>query len=256
MKKIHYTAGYLLNPSHPVTVNLIGCGGTGSQVLTCLARINHSLIALGHPGIQVHAYDNDEITHANIGRQLFSPSDVGLNKANVLITRINRFFGTYWTAMPYRYGERRSSTANICISCVDSVASRKEIDRLNKSRKGKGSADLEGQYYWMDFGNGRTTGQIVLGTLQDIKQPKTKEYEVVPALRTITQIFDLSGVNEKDSGPSCSLAEALSKQDLFINSTLAQMGCAMLWKLLSTGSIDYQGMYLNLDTMKVNPIKL
>lgn len=132
MKRIHYTAGYLLNPSHPITVNLIGCGGTGSQMLTCLARIDHSLAALGHPGLQVHAYDPDEVTDANIGRQLFSRSDIGLNKANVLVTRINRFFGTSWSAIPRRYGEGHYSTANICISCVDSVASRKEIARVNK----------------------------------------------------------------------------------------------------------------------------
>ena len=31
-------------------------------------------------------------------------------------------------------------------------------------------------------------------------------------------------VKEEESGPSCSLAEALEKQDLFINSTLAQLG--------------------------------
>lgn len=256
MKKIHYAANDLLNPSHPVTVNLIGCGGTGSQVLTCLARINHSLMALGHPGIRVHAYDHDEITSANIGRQLFSQSDIGMNKANILITRINRFFGTDWSAIPYRYGDRDYSNANICISCVDSIASRKKIAKVNRNQERVRRVDIEGQYYWLDFGNSRTTGQVILGTLRDIEQPKTGEYEVVKSLKVVTELFDLSKVNEKDSGPSCSLAEALRKQDLFINSTLAQLGCALLWKLLSTGSIDYQGLYLNLDTMKVNPIKI
>ena len=40
MKRVHYIDNYLLNPQHPVTVNLIGAGGTGSQVLTCLARLD------------------------------------------------------------------------------------------------------------------------------------------------------------------------------------------------------------------------
>jgi hypothetical protein len=61
-------------------------------------------------------------------------------------------------------------------------------------------------------------------------------------------------VKEKDSGPSCSLAEALEKQDLFINSTLAQLGCNILWKMFRNGMIEYHGLYLNLSTMKVNPI--
>lgn len=33
MKKIHFTDRYLLNPRHPVTVFVIGAGGTGSQVI-------------------------------------------------------------------------------------------------------------------------------------------------------------------------------------------------------------------------------
>lgn len=57
-----------------------------------------------------------------------------------------------------------------------------------------------------------------------------------------------------DSGPSCSLAEALSKQDLFINSTLAQLGYNILWKMFRNGMIEHQGLFLNLETLKVNPI--
>ena len=53
MKRVHYTYSYLLNPQHPVTVNLIGGGGTGSQVLTNLARLDVTLRALGHPGLFV-----------------------------------------------------------------------------------------------------------------------------------------------------------------------------------------------------------
>ena len=40
MKKIHFTDRYLLNPRHPVTVFVIGAGGTGSQVITNLARMS------------------------------------------------------------------------------------------------------------------------------------------------------------------------------------------------------------------------
>lgn len=39
MKRVHYTDSYLMNPQHPVTVNIIGAGGTGSQVLTGMARL-------------------------------------------------------------------------------------------------------------------------------------------------------------------------------------------------------------------------
>lgn len=91
MKKIHYTDRYLLNPYHPVTVFVIGAGGTGSQVATGLARMSVALQALGHPGLHVKVFDPDTVTEANIGRQLFSASELGLNKAAALVTRINRF---------------------------------------------------------------------------------------------------------------------------------------------------------------------
>lgn len=51
-------------------------------------------------------------------------------------------------------------------------------------------------------------------------------------------------------------AEALGKQDLFINSTLAQHGSHMLWRLFTNAYIECQGLYLNLSSMNVNPIKL
>ena len=53
MKKIHYTDRYLLNPHHPVTVFVIGAGGTGLTVATNLARMSIALQALGHPGLHV-----------------------------------------------------------------------------------------------------------------------------------------------------------------------------------------------------------
>lgn len=101
MKKIHFTDRYLLNPRHPVTVFVIGAGGTGSQVITNLARMSMALQALGHPGLHVTVFDPDTVSQSNIGRQLFSETELGLNKAVSLVTRINRFFG-YAHGLPNR----------------------------------------------------------------------------------------------------------------------------------------------------------
>lgn len=40
--KIHFTDNYLLNPTNPITVNVVGAGGTGSKVLTALVEMSHS----------------------------------------------------------------------------------------------------------------------------------------------------------------------------------------------------------------------
>lgn len=54
MKRVHYTDSYLMSPQHPVTVNLIGAGGTGSQVLTCLARLDTALRGLDTRDCSLH----------------------------------------------------------------------------------------------------------------------------------------------------------------------------------------------------------
>ena len=109
MRKIHYTDNYLLKPYHPVTVFIIGAGGTGSQVITNLARMDTALQASGHPGLHVTLFDPDTVTQANIGRQLFSETELGMNKAIAAVTRINRFFGTAWMAAVILRQEHRKT---------------------------------------------------------------------------------------------------------------------------------------------------
>lgn len=260
MKHAHFTDNYLINPPHPVTVNLIGGGGTGSQVLTCLARLDVTLQALGHPGLFVKLYDPDTVSETNIGRQLFSESEIGLNKAQCLISRINNFFGNDWTAEPRCYPSLARETgsddmANLFITCTDNTKSRLALWKILKQAREMSLYDRQKSLYWMDFGNGQTFGQVLLGTIsRKIKQPRSEKYEPVSWLLVITEYTDYARVKAEDSGPSCSLAEALEKQDLFINSTLAQLGCNILWKMFRNGMIEHRGAYLNLDTMKVNPI--
>ena len=260
MKRVHYIDNYLINPQHPVTVNLIGAGGTGSQVLTCLARLDTALRGLGHPGLFVTLYDSDIVTEANIGRQLFSPSDIGLNKAQCLVTRMNNFFGNDWKAVPDIYpaalkDARRDNLANIMITCTDNIKSRLDLWNILKAVPVSEYRSHETPLYWMDFGNARTTGQVLIGNIRGkILQPVSNEYLPIPRMNVITEEVRYSTIKEKDSGPSCSLAEALQKQDLFINSILAQTGCDILWRMLREGRTFYRGAYLNLDTLRINPI--
>jgi len=251
---IHHTHPYLLNPVHKVTVELIGLGGTGSMVLTNLARMNEALVGLGHPGLHVRAWDPDEVTAANAGRQMFSPADIGQNKALVLITRINRFFGYGWQAEPLKYNCK--NTGNILITCVDTAKARIDIgEGIDKHAVSKDP--FNNALYWLDIGNLQKTGQCILGTLQNIQQVSKTDKKQKSVLPTVIKKFpQLKKIKEEAQGPSCSLAEALEKQDLFINSTLAQFGCNLLWKLIREGMINYHGCYVNLESFSVNPIKI
>ena len=145
--------------------------------------------------------------------------------------------------------------ANIIVTCTDNIRSRMNLWRFLKKHREHTSNNERSPIYWMDFGNARTTGQVLIGNIRGkILQPVSNEYLPVPRMNVITEEVRYSTIKEKDSGPSCSLAEALQKQDLFINSILAQTGCDILWRMLREGRTFYRGAYLNLDTLRINPI--
>ncbi|MFH7017339.1 PRTRC system ThiF family protein [Flavobacterium sp. FlaQc-47] len=258
---MHYTHNYLINPTNPITVNLIGAGGTGSRMLTELARISHSLIALGHVGLQVNLFDDDLITKANQGRQLFADAEVGLPKAVALINRTNRFFGTNWKAVTQQFSTANLKSlpnrgrANLYISCVDTARARFDIADFLLSCNANSDFERTKSLYWLDLGNAQNTGQAVLSTISEIKQPHSNLYKTVSSLPMVTAEFkELLQMQDDSNEPSCSLAEALEKQDLFINSTLASMGASLLWKLFREGMTAHRGFFLNLGTLRSVPI--
>ena len=262
--KVHFMDNTLINPTNPITVNLIGAGGTGSQVLTALARMNHALTELNHAGLSVRLWDDDVITEANLGRQLFAECELGLSKSVALINRANRFFGTNWKAETQRFEKydlvqlQSNMKSEIYISCVDSVKSRFDIAEILNELKIDKSYYRNQCKYWIDFGNSQFTGQVLLSTIGNIKQPNSEKYETVENLPFITEEFGelLKISEEEDNTPSCSLAEALEKQDLFINSTLAQMGSSLLWNIFRNGLTVNRGFFLNLKNFQSQPIKL
>ena len=240
---VHIVEKTLLNPYNPIVVNLIGAGGTGSQFLTALGRINHALIALNHPGLSVRVFDDDKVEEANLGRQLFSTAELGLHKAVALVNRINLFFGTNWKAIPEKYDlktmqdEPELAMAEITITCVDTVKARFEIADLLSKVYASRRHSYHHPLYWMDFGNSRDIGQCIISTVAEIEQPASRKFEVVSRLPLVTDEFkELLKSSEKgDRTPSCSLAEAITQQDLFINSALANLGASLLWQLFSEG---------------------
>jgi len=252
--KHHYLAQYIASTQHKITVGVVGCGGTGSHVITNLAAMNKAFIGLGRQPIHVIAYDEDTIEEHNVGRQMFSPADIGENKATVLIERINRFFGFEWSAMQTRFEKgmdrRFVANTNILISCVDTAKSRRSISKYITGDV-NGSNEQTRLYYWLDTGNSSHTGQIILGTVGKIKQPGKSKLDVLP-----NWTDEYKGVRDRKEEPSCSLAESLGRQDLFINKIMATYATDMLWQLMKNYRIHYRGLYINLESMKTQPISL
>ncbi len=99
MKITHHYAG---NPSswrHTIRILLIGAGGNGSAVLFGLPYLHHALVAWGvAEGLDVVVMDADTVSPTNCVRQPFGDADIGQNKANVLVNRLNLFHQFNWEA--------------------------------------------------------------------------------------------------------------------------------------------------------------
>lgn len=249
----HIIPPYITAPGYPVQIILIGAGGTGSQVVTGLARMHYALRKLGHPGFILHVIDGDKVSEANIGRQIFSPSDIGKNKAEVLVTRVNTFFGLSWVAYPVMASKDMKIDRNghgyppIIITAVDSAKGRIEINKWFRQ------TDIR---YWLDFGNKASSGQVILGTLPayGISQPYK---DAIGKLPTVLDLYpDMKSINEKDQGPSCSMEEALQRQDLFINQWVASAGLEILWKCFRRGYVTESGAFVSLNPLTVRALPI
>ncbi len=233
-----------------VKIHLVGVGGNGAQMAACLARLDIAMKALGHPhGLHVTAFDADRVSEANVGRQLYSPADIGRYKAIVTIHRLNQFYGLDWIAHPTRYEEFQTSrysplSADILVSCVDSRAARRTLHEAVFDRRGRYT-------YWLDLGNTEATAQVVLG-----QGPWRTRNQTAPRLPCVTELFPelLDASVPDDNRPSCSVRVSLSAQGLFINDVAVRFGAQLLYELFSKGYLGQHGAVINLDSKRVGPI--
>lgn len=249
---IHYEPQFFTKQSEPITIAVIGCGGTGYNLLKELAYINDALIILKHPGLKVVAIDDDIVSEANIGRG-YTAYEIGMPKSKAIISQINRIYGFNWLGLEGRveakptvdgviFGILRKT--NVIITCTDSKQSRLDIASTTYRRLPKEWNGADSNYYWMDIGNADNTGQIIMGSFLDSN------------MRFVHEMFDLPNMPEVENKSSCSLMEALKSQDLFINRVMALHASQYLWSLIRDGKTTHNGYFINLKKGKVIPIVL
>jgi PRTRC genetic system ThiF family protein len=230
-----------------VRVLVVGCGGTGSAIVAGLPYLHQSLMARGHPGgLHVTVMDGDTISPTNCVRQPFARSEIGHNKAIILVNRLNMFWGLNWEAVPVHIKPgtfiSRNYTgddlrAHIVIGCVDTRAARSAIrDAVS---------NWSTVSYAMDIGNSADSGQFILGEPLNERNRRSR-LRLRSAWELFPEIVDPS--LDDDGQPSCSAAAALERQEPFINSTLAQHALALLARLFRYGEISYHGGFINLAT--------
>ena len=219
-------------------ISLIGCGGTGSHIACGLARIVHTLESLGDTKTRsLTFYDPDTITPANCGRQLFSPAECGLGKAEALRMRINMAYpGMRIYARNEKFEDPSYARNHIVIIAVDSGKSRRGIYEALKETTTQGCYN-----FVIDCGNTDKVGQVILGENPDF-QPQDGSGEALPHIKH-PELIDES---KDDETPSCSLAESLARQDLFINMQCATYALDMVWKLLRNAKLEYTEAFFNM----------
>ncbi|MBZ5490275.1 MAG: PRTRC system ThiF family protein [Acidobacteriia bacterium] len=229
-----------------VRVTVVGCGGTGSTIAAGLPYLHQAMLAWGHPyGLDVTFVDGDRISRTNCIRQPFSESEIGLHKATVLATRLNLFWGLGWKGVPEFLDEGWREETDILIGCVDSRKSRRILTSTSA---------YWNCCYWLDLGNNADCGQFVLGQPENARNKK-----VDVRLPTVGELFPEiidPKLDKKDKLPACSAAEALERQEPFINQTLAYHSLAMLARLFRYGELTHHGGFVSLANGRMAPLTI
>lgn len=231
-----------------IKVVLVGAGGTGSHVLRRLATLHLAMVELGHPaGLDVLVIDPDTVSKTNVGRQNFWPSDVGQPKAEILVNRCNMLMGTKWEAEKSKVTDKTQfSRPDIVIGCVDNRMGRAAIlNALTRS--------VYQSAYWLDIGNRESDGQLILG---EVFSARCKRENRLPHVADLFPDIIDGSLDDQDDAPSCSMAEALSKQSLFINDTMANMACNLLNEIFRYGKITIHGQFVNIKSGRITPLAI
>jgi sulfur-carrier protein adenylyltransferase/sulfurtransferase len=238
-----------------VRILVVGCGGNGSAIVAGLPYLHSAMLAQGHPyGLHVTVMDGDTVSPFNSVRQPFAKSEVGINKAIVLVNRINIFWGLNWQAIPQAlkaqtlapsyagYGESHLRP-DIVIGCVDTRAARAII-----------AGAISGSsltHYWLDVANSSSSGQFVLGEPQNLRNKRSRI-----RLRTVSELYPevADPALDDENEPSCSTIEALERQHSFVNGVLAQHALALVARLFRDGQISHHGGFVDVANSRCVPL--
>ncbi len=238
-------------PVQPLTITLVGCGGTGSHLAQTLARLARHIRESGGPPLDLTFMDGDTVEPKNVGRQLFAPSEVGRNKAQVLAARFSAVFGLSISAVPQMattmqqfFTPRCDDRAyRIVVGAVDGAAGRQVIaDALECSH----------MHLWLDCGNHEHDGQVVLGT--------------ATAVEALAGAFAIDGMCAGLPAPSlqlpallktrppaprrdCAQAVADNAQAFQINTVIAQVAGQYLAQLAIARQISHFATWISLIGM-------
>ncbi len=246
--------GQLFRYEWEATIVLVGCGGTGGFLAEAVCRL-----LLGRQA-QLYLVDMDRVEPHNVARQAFDRSEVGHFKAEVLAERLTRRFGREvgYSVLPYdrelhaQVFDNARSQLNLLLGCVDNAAARRAIaETLGAPIGGHGYPRATGSVWWLDCGNGRNSGQILLGNvtlpeeLRSAFVPQSRLCRALPA-PSLQRPDLLDAPRAPQPRLDCAEAVAQGDQGPTINQVVAAIAASFIEKLLA-GTCTWMAGYFDLD---------
>ncbi|MBA7676845.1 hypothetical protein ES703_85090 [subsurface metagenome] len=228
-------------------VILVGCGGTGGFVAEGLCRL-----LINTPDVRLLLIDHDRVEPHNLARQQFFPGDVGKFKSQALAERLCQQYGRpiRYSVYPYMHdlvgenwggGLHTRAIQGIVIGCVDNADARRTI-----------ATTLQYGNWWLDAGNGYSSGQVLFGNARGVMYLEhgfDEETQEVTALPIPTlQLPSLLAPPTKELQDSQDCAEAVQseEQSPVINQAMATLVLEFMHQLLK-GTLSWMGAYLDLE---------
>lgn len=206
---------------------VIGCGGTGSNLLYFLSRFLFNL----NKNVLVTLIDADTVEEKNVTRQAFAPADIGENKAKVLANRYMNLLGLKMSYVNrninspedlHQYTNCRNLYP-IIIGCLDNIFSRSYLNEYFKHAY---------QLTYLDAGNAEAHGQVVMGV----------KYYGRTILQPTGYYFPQLIVPEKDESYTLSCAD-MGDQTMAANMLSAHVLFSYLSNILSGTENRYMTMF-------------
>lgn len=223
-------------------IGLAGCGGTGSWLAPHVARLVKIAQEKQGRKIEVAFVDPDVVEEKNCYRQNFSFAEIGVSKAEALAFRLNAAWGLDVRGFRGTAKELGYRSNRIWIGCVDNAAARQEIAKLAEHS------------WWLDCGNSRDYGQVLLG--RGSRSPGEKPL-ALQGLCTwlpspcIQHPELLEGEPVTDETPaaaelSCADLALRDAQSLSINARVAAEAADFLFRFLLLGDLRRYAAYISL----------
>jgi PRTRC genetic system ThiF family protein len=220
----------------PVMLLLAGCGGTGSHIAQSLARIA-AHTRESRTDLRIIFCDGDTVEPKNVGRQLFTPGDVGKNKAQVLAQRFSALFGLAIEALPEMATTSRLAAIGgrvkkyshpplgILIGAVDTSTARTVLQRSLR--------DQGGWQVWLDCGNHEDSGQVCVGTETEGDALETAiKLGICTKLPAPSLIYPDLLTAKRQPQTDCAAAMEDNIQSLMVNQMMAAIASEYLYKLV------------------------